>query len=681
MPALSGRSRPAVLHSDPLDGTPNPQKPLTGDSSSCSSATSFQASSPSESTSSSPGLPRFNHSPPPKRIPYPYTTSFKLRSTLRPRRNSATPFVAVLRRRIVHLLILLSIPIFGLLLRSELNHQALIRTRSTSSHIQQFELQNLETTPVNLSSLRREHEHLLRRELSWQSASGRAKRGWRDYAGVEELSGEYLEDPGIESAIKEEVFDLWPAWWGSSDEVGKSPFDYEPGSPPKEKWRVMFLTDYIDYLERMNTHTYEIVDAAIRHPHTTVDVWGPGWAGYDRSVPLSTNIRRRQRRLEQLAIAKAEFEADQEERRKEVGRQNRWARWTTKPLEVFVEKHFVAPPWPDWATEEDTCGDENFDIVWTISDIFKQDDPHVDVLDCGTMLVQQLGDCHELRCMNEWYPQANNITLSKYAFELQEIFAYDNVKRRFPSWEMGIFGHSPDTGNEWDYWPVSWAKKTAQASVFGFDGSFYPIRTTVTDYLWTESPTLITRHPHPGYTLDMPDEARDHPLETYTPNHELYQNHLSLRADFARGMREAKICVFDASLERKLIRKYAQALLSGCVIAADLPTEHEEALERFTIPLKPSWGIEKIHAEIERYLAMPEKLHQMSMDGFIYARRHLTTTRKVSDVLDMAQAYREGVRGYSYPHSWSSRCRAYWSGDSWRPAWCSPERGFRDLED
>lgn len=47
--------------------------------------------------------------------------------------------------------------------------------------------------------------------------------------------------------------------------------------------------------------------------------------------------------------------------------------------------------------------------------------------------------------MNEWYPQANNITLSKYAFELQEVFRYDIVKAKFPTWNMGIFGHSPDT--------------------------------------------------------------------------------------------------------------------------------------------------------------------------------------------------------------------------------------------
>lgn len=36
---------------------------------------------------------------------------------------------------------------------------------------------------------------------------------------------------------------------------------------------------------------------------------------------------------------------------------------------------------------------------------------------------------------------------------------------------MGMFGHSPDTGNEWDFWPVTWSEKASEARIFGFDGS------------------------------------------------------------------------------------------------------------------------------------------------------------------------------------------------------------------
>lgn len=47
-----------------------------------------------------------------------------------------------------------------------------------------------------------------------------------------------------------------------------------------------------------------------------------------------------------------------------------------------------------------------------------------------------------------------------------------------------------------------------------------------------------------------------------------------------------KICVFDSSVERKIIRKYMEALLSGCVVAADLPLELHNELKEVMIVLR-----------------------------------------------------------------------------------------------
>lgn len=88
----------------------------------------------------------------------------------------------------------------------------------------------------------------------------------------------------------------------------------------------------------------------------------------------------------------------------------------------------------------------------------------------------------------------------------------------------------------------------------------YPIRTTVTDYTRDDEHATIHRHEHPGYTISVPELAWSSPLETYTKSHEYYEKHELLREDFAKGMREAKICVFDASLERKMIRKVSRIL-------------------------------------------------------------------------------------------------------------------------
>jgi hypothetical protein len=44
------------------------------------------------------------------------------------------------------------------------------------------------------------------------------------------------------------------------------------------------------------------------------------------------------------------------------------------------------------------------------------------------------------------------------------------------------------------------------------------------------------------------------------------------------------------------------------------------------IRLQPSWDIERIEIEIQKYLDDPERLQQMALEGFIYARRYLTST-------------------------------------------------------
>lgn len=217
----------------------------------------------------------------------------------------------------------------------------------------------------------------------------------------------------------------------------------------------------------MNTHTYEIVDAALRHPHVTVDVWGPGWAGYNRSVPLSENVRRRAWRIADLEASKSAHERKKEEwwnvTMGTYKKKLRGERGAKKELEMARERGVSDPgEWerPGWVLvpnmeqeqeeaaaaeqkeeEEEEEGQNataagrkrqeeqpreeeehvdkatevchptvQFDVVWTISyvsiiafmpsshpsgsvelnsrDIYKQDDPHVDALGCGALLIQ-----------------------------------------------------------------------------------------------------------------------------------------------------------------------------------------------------------------------------------------------------------------------------------------------------
>ena len=138
--------------------------------------------------------------------------------------------------------------------------------------------------------------------------------------------------------------------------------------------------------------------------------------------------------------------------------------------------------------------------------------------------------------------------------------------------------------------------------------------------------TVVGRFDHPGYTIWEDPKAYSDPLETYAIDHPYYQKHIRMRQDFATGLRQTKICVFDSSLERKLIRKYAQAFLSGCVVAGDIPTEHEEALEKFMIKLHPDNTIEEVNDILKTALLDEEELKRKAFLGFAFARKFLTNT-------------------------------------------------------
>lgn len=151
----------------------------------------------------------------------------------------------------------------------------------------------------------------------------------------------------------------------------------------------------------MNSHTYEIIDgeyithafcsepdtpltAALRHPGLMIDVWGPHWTGYNLSLPLSVNVRRRAHRVQQLEISKKEWEAEKvasERERRDAAeasrasrRLRRWAEVTRAPtpMEDNPEPNtfeildaWDIPPWEENINEG--CADVSFEIVRTFS--------------------------------------------------------------------------------------------------------------------------------------------------------------------------------------------------------------------------------------------------------------------------------------------------------------------------
>lgn len=96
--------------------------------------------------------------------------------------------------------------------------------------------------------------------------------------------------------------------------------------------------------------------AALRHPDLEVDVWGPGWSGYDPQAALSVNIKRRQNRLAQLERVKSAQEGTKrgsETSSQVAGQQS---------MEKSEDERLL--PWDE---NEERCGYVRFDLVWTIS--------------------------------------------------------------------------------------------------------------------------------------------------------------------------------------------------------------------------------------------------------------------------------------------------------------------------
>ena len=200
---------------------------------------------------------------PNRALPYPTTATYRLSPSLRPRRRGLRALIQLAKKRIGHLVLALGVALLALLVLRERSLSSSLRSEVTRLS-RQTERGRSSISGVNVAELRSEYEKKRRRE-----AGGVA--GWlRRMFGSQKTLNE-------EEKLAQEGL---PSWWGNADVVGPSPLDYLPEPFIGAKRRVLFLTGthgslllkskhglrwtgYFDYLERMNTHTYEIVDGML----------------------------------------------------------------------------------------------------------------------------------------------------------------------------------------------------------------------------------------------------------------------------------------------------------------------------------------------------------------------------------------------------------------------------------
>lgn len=122
-------------------------------------------------------------------------------------------------------------------------------------------------------------------------------------------------------------------------------------------------------------------------------------------------------------------------------------------------------------------------------------------------------------------------------------------------------------------------------------------------------------------------------------------------------MRYTKICVFDASAERKSIRKFNEAFLSGCVVASDIPSEMEDQVFKdAVIELHQGMTEEDINDVLQEALQDLDNLQRMAVKAFKLARQHFSCKHKVDRLLEVVARYKRGEVGYWFPYGNNSQC-------------------------
>lgn len=383
------------------------------------------------------------------------------------------------------------------------------------------------------------------------------------------------------------------------------------------KIRVLFFAYFHDYVGRMDRFLYDLIDSAMEDPTLDVNVWGPGFPGYKNNLSLVQNIG---------------------------------------------------------------CG--KYDLVYTSLTAGYVGIPG----NCGkTILISEVGDCFEDKCYS-YLNYLANITTTRYASELIDMFSWERMKEKIPLFlplaKNHLFGAVQDCANPWVFYPLRkpYLERDVGLILYGAISGLYPLRVKLAEGIRSgkvgrgRSNTYL----HPGYQIQPPNStevisALYATYTTYDPASNITAWHRAVRDPYAQAMRRSQLCTFDASIERKLIRKYMEAMLSGCSVTADVPTDMDfpGGVGDLILPLDAEWDVDTLGRKIDEYLADPADLASRSLNSFIFARQHFTCRKKMDLILDLAERYWRGERGYVFQNGFSAVCRSYGNSDQgYHPPWC-----------
>jgi hypothetical protein len=384
---------------------------------------------------------------------------------------------------------------------------------------------------------------------------------------------------------------------------------------------ILFLNKYDDFIYRMDRFYYDFVDAATFHPSLKVTLWGPGYYNYNENISANENIERY---------------------------------YGGKNLPTIV------------ITSLDPFG-------YVPKPYNKKSQP---------IEIHEIGDCNHEFCHANYRAEPQIISL-RYAHEIIDMFYKKDFQLSRENAQL--FAHIPDCANRQHFYPlVDYESKTRKATLFGSTWApFYPIRAKIAHGIQKNKIKTATIFYHVGYSMmeklnqlsaEEIEYARRHPLNTSTAHYHLYAQNPK---EFGKAMRESWICIFDSSIIRKTIRKYMEAMLSGCAIAGDIPFDFPDEYKDIIIPLDANWTYVKIDHVLQTHLDNKEDLVNRIERGLALARSEFICEKKVDRILNVVDGYRSGWRGYQFPTSFRIDCNLYYFGENTtehnerlRKPWC-----------
>jgi hypothetical protein len=372
--------------------------------------------------------------------------------------------------------------------------------------------------------------------------------------------------------------------------------------------KVLFWISFGDYLNRMDRFLYDMIDAGLQMNEIAVTVWGPGWPGWNKTISTNENIIRK------------------------------------------------------FGYGGNSSDEPYFDIAVGASHAegFHIEDPKQ-----KTVYLFEMGDCHVMKpqsCIDA-VPQNAQIISSMYGHELLAMFHPQPPQL---TGAQRLFYHISSCANPSLYHPrVSDYSKRRNVRLIGAVWPLYPVRVAAEEAIKKGLINNGKVQNHPGY--DVPHNNSD-PPEEYNPNSALTISHRKQQSEYATVLGTSRICIFDSSVIRKMIRKFVESAMSGCVIASDMPLEMWVELKPFVIELPHNSTALQIAEIINAAQEDLPDLARRSAEGVKWATSSATCVHKMKTILSAVDAYRAGKRGYYFPHSVALDC--YSTLDGVKPSWC-----------